>query len=152
MIPSTKTVLPDRNRCDSITAKPCQFSGNTLEPEPDQTNAGALAHVQAMRAAEGAGVPQSWNAALDYVQRSAELGPAAYFIQRRERKASASWPTTQGQIICSRVVEKTERSRDDDGDEREDTIYRPDIRFAYRVDDSNFPRIRHGHEEAPAIG
>src|SRR5690242_7828030 len=74
MIPSIKPVLPDRNRCDSIAAKPCQISGNTLEPEPDQTNPAALAHVQAMRAAEGVGVPQSWNAALDYVQRSAELG------------------------------------------------------------------------------
>ena len=63
---------------------------------------------------------------------------AAYFVQRRASKASASWPTTQGQIICSRVVEKTERSRDDDGDEREDTTYRPDIRFAYRVDGTNY--------------
>jgi hypothetical protein len=63
---------------------------------------------------------------------------AAYFVQRRASKASASWPTTQGQIICSRVVEKTARSRDDDGDEREDTTYRPDIRFAYRVDGTNY--------------
>jgi hypothetical protein len=63
---------------------------------------------------------------------------AAYFIQRRASKASASWPSTQGQIICSRVVEKTERRRDDDGEEREDTTYRPDIRFAYRVDGTNY--------------
>lgn len=63
---------------------------------------------------------------------------AAYFIQRRERNASASWPTTVGQIISSRVVEEEERRRDDDGDERVSTIYRPDVRFAYRVDDSNY--------------
>jgi hypothetical protein len=63
---------------------------------------------------------------------------AAYFIQRRERKASASWPTTQGQIISSRIVEEEERRRDDDGDERISTIYRPDVRFAYRVDATNY--------------
>jgi len=62
----------------------------------------------------------------------------AYFVARRERKASASWPTTQGQIISSRVVDKTEHSRDDDGDVRESTTYRPDIRFAYRVNGTNY--------------
>ena len=34
---------------------------------------GKAAHLHAMRAAEGAGVPQSWDEALDSVQRSAEL-------------------------------------------------------------------------------
>ena len=34
---------------------------------------GELAHLHAMRAAEGAGVPQSWNEALNNLQRSAEL-------------------------------------------------------------------------------
>ena len=63
---------------------------------------------------------------------------ATYFSQRRASKASASWPATQGQIISSRVVVEEERGRDDDGDERISTIYRPDVRFAYRVDDSNY--------------
>jgi prolyl 4-hydroxylase len=35
---------------------------------------GATAHLMAMRAAEGAGVPQDWTAALDLLRRSAELG------------------------------------------------------------------------------
>ncbi len=35
---------------------------------------GAAAHLQAMRAAEGAGVPQSWDAALDLLRLSAEQG------------------------------------------------------------------------------
>lgn len=35
---------------------------------------GETAHLHAMRAAEGAGVPQSWDQALDILQRSAELG------------------------------------------------------------------------------
>lgn len=33
-----------------------------------------IAHVMAMRAAEGAGVPQSWDDALDHLQRAAEDG------------------------------------------------------------------------------
>ena len=34
--------------------------------------------------------------------------------------------------------EEEERRRDNDGDERISTIYRPDVRFAYRVDDRNY--------------
>jgi len=63
---------------------------------------------------------------------------AAYFLQRRERKASAAWPTTQGQIVSSRTIEEEERRRDDDGRERIDRTYRPEIRFAYRVDDNEY--------------
>jgi hypothetical protein len=37
-------------------------------------SAGAVAHIEAMRAAEGVGVPQNWGTALDNVQRAAELG------------------------------------------------------------------------------
>lgn len=59
---------------------------------------------------------------------------AAFFVNRRERKAAAAWPTTRGRITMSQVIEKVERETDDDGDEREDTIYQPEIRFEYRVD------------------
>src|SRR5882757_10552828 len=61
-----------------------------------------------------------------------------YFIQRRDFKASASWPAIQGQIVSSKIIEETERQRDDDGREREDTTYRPDIRFAYRAGDNDY--------------
>jgi hypothetical protein len=61
-----------------------------------------------------------------------------YFIQRRDFKASASWPAIPGQIVSSKIVEETERSRDDDGREREDTTYRPDIRFAYRAGNNDY--------------
>lgn len=64
---------------------------------------------------------------------------AAYFIQRRDFKASASWPAIPGQIVSSRIIEETERRRDeDDGRERISTTYRPDIRFAYRVGDNDY--------------
>src|SRR5437588_10654039 len=49
-------------------------TGEILEHQPEQMSPGAAAHVMAMRAAEGAGVSQSWIAALDHLQRSAELG------------------------------------------------------------------------------
>jgi len=61
-----------------------------------------------------------------------------YFIQRRDFKASASWPAIPGQIVSSKIIEETERSRDDDGREREDTTYRPDIRFAYRAGNNDY--------------
>jgi hypothetical protein len=63
---------------------------------------------------------------------------AAYFVQRRDFKASASWPAIPGQIVSSKIIEETERSRDDDGREREDTTYRPDIRFAYRAGNNDY--------------
>jgi hypothetical protein len=63
---------------------------------------------------------------------------AAYFIQRRERKASASWPAVPGQIVSSRTVEEEERRRDDDGREHIDRTYRPEIRFTYRVDGNDY--------------
>ena len=62
----------------------------------------------------------------------------AYFIQQRQRKASASWPTTQGQVMLSKVVEQQEREEDDDGETRVDITYRPEIRFVYRVGDTNY--------------
>ena len=49
-------------------------TGEILEHQPEQMSPGAAAHVIAMRAAEGAGVSQSWIAALDHLQHSAELG------------------------------------------------------------------------------
>jgi hypothetical protein len=61
-----------------------------------------------------------------------------YFIQRRDFKASASWPAIPGQIVSSKIIVETERRRDDVGREREDTTYRPDIRFAYRAGDNDY--------------
>jgi Protein of unknown function (DUF3592) len=63
---------------------------------------------------------------------------AVYFVQRRDFKASASWPAIPGQIVSSKIIEETERDRDDDGRERESTTYRPDIRFAYRAGDNDY--------------
>ena len=61
-----------------------------------------------------------------------------YFVQRRDFKASASWPAIPGKIVSSTIIEETERERDDDGRERESTTYRPDVRFAYRVADNDY--------------
>ncbi len=41
---------------------------------PTNEFSGFASHVMAMRAAEGAGVPQSWDTALEHLQRSAEEG------------------------------------------------------------------------------
>lgn len=62
----------------------------------------------------------------------------AYFKQRSDFKASASWPAIPGKIVSSNIIEDTERERDDDGRERESTTYRPDIRFAYSVDGADY--------------
>lgn len=62
----------------------------------------------------------------------------AYFNQRRDFKASASWPAIPGKIVSSDIIEDIERSRDDDGRETESTTYRPDIRFAYHVGDAYY--------------
>jgi Protein of unknown function (DUF3592) len=67
---------------------------------------------------------------------------AAYFVARRERKASASWPTTQGKIVVSKVVRDEETVEEEDSNGRTETrteiMYRPEIRFAYRVGDSDY--------------
>jgi len=65
---------------------------------------------------------------------------AAYFKQRRDFKASASWPAIPGTIVSSKIVEETETRRDDDDDGRvrTTTTYSPDIRFAYRVGDNDY--------------
>lgn len=62
----------------------------------------------------------------------------AYFKQRREFKASASWPAIPGKIVSSDIIEDTERRRDDDGRETESTTYRPDIRFAYSIGGADY--------------
>ena len=36
-----------------------------------------------------------------------------YFVQRRDFKASASWPAIPGKIVSSKIIEETERERDD---------------------------------------
>lgn len=62
---------------------------------------------------------------------------AAYVVERRKRRAAASWPSTEGKIVVSKVVEEQEHEDHEDSDgrteERIDTFYRPEIRFAYRV-------------------
>jgi hypothetical protein len=67
---------------------------------------------------------------------------AAYVVDRIKRKAAASWPTTQGRIVISKVVEKQEREDREDSDGRTeetvDTFYRPEIRFTYRVGGSEY--------------
>ena len=55
-------------------SSPVAPTGEILEHQPEQMSPGAAAHVMAMRVAEGAGVSQSWIAALDHLQHSAELG------------------------------------------------------------------------------
>lgn len=64
----------------------------------------------------------------------------AYFKQRSEFKASASWPAISGKIISSKIVEQTETRVDDDDDRRvrTSTTYRPDVRFAYRIGDNDY--------------
>jgi hypothetical protein len=59
---------------------------------------------------------------------------ALYISELRKSKASAAWPTTQGRIVDAKVVEHVETRTDDDGDESTSTVYRPDIRYSYRVD------------------
>lgn len=46
----------------------------SLEKTPAEAAPGWIAHVMAMRAAEGAGLPQSWDDALDHLERAAEQG------------------------------------------------------------------------------
>lgn len=49
---------------------------NPLDPQEQNSvpESALIAHVLAMRAAEGAGVPQNWDDALDHLQRAAEHG------------------------------------------------------------------------------
>ena len=62
---------------------------------------------------------------------------AAYVAMLREAKASASWPTTDGKIVTSRVVEQREEVESEDSNGRKEwtteITYRPEIRFTYRV-------------------
>ncbi len=67
------------------------------------------------------------------------LGGGAYMIyrsiqDRKKAKASLAWPSTQGRVIESRVVES--RSSDSDGDTT--TTYRPYIKYEYQVVGSVF--------------
>jgi len=69
--------------------------------EPAQQVEGTTAHLMAMRAAEGAGVPQDWRAALDLLQRSAELG---------FRPAQAELAALAGYWALSREIEAGKES------------------------------------------
>ena len=61
--------------------------------------AGKTAHIMAMRAAEGAGVPQSWEAALDHLQLSAEQG---FTLARAELAALAGEWALSREILLGR--------------------------------------------------
>jgi hypothetical protein len=63
---------------------------------------------------------------------------ALYISELRKAKQSAAWPTTEGKILDSKVVEHEETRTDDDGDESTSTVYRPDIRYGYCVDGGNY--------------
>jgi len=58
---------------------------------------------------------------------------ALYISELRKSKESATWPTTEGKIVDSKVVVHEETRTDDDGDESTSTVYRPNIRFSYSV-------------------
>jgi prolyl 4-hydroxylase len=74
-IPDNRPRLPGPARCYSIARqryrnKDMDGTDSALLPN----DSGVASHVMAMRAGEGAGVPQSWEAALEHLQRSAEEG------------------------------------------------------------------------------
>jgi hypothetical protein len=62
---------------------------------------------------------------------------AAYFVERRKRAEAASWPVTEGRIVLSKVVEEETQVEHEGSDGRTEMrteiLYRPEIRFAYRV-------------------
>ena len=66
----------------------------------------------------------------------------AYVMQLREGRASKSWPTTDGKIVSSKVVEEKEEVESEDSNGRKEwtteITYRPEIRFAYRVGDNSY--------------
>lgn len=67
------------------------------------------------------------------------IGGGGYMIyrsiqDRKKAKASLTWPSTQGRVIESRVVEN--RSTDSDGDTS--TTYRPYIKYEYQVVGATF--------------
>jgi hypothetical protein len=67
------------------------------------------------------------------------VGAFGFFvIERRRQKAIESWPTTRGRITDSELVENAFYTRDSDRDDRTVRTYRPDIRFVYRVADTDY--------------
>jgi prolyl 4-hydroxylase len=72
------------------------------------STAGFAAHVMSMRAAEGAGVPQSWDAALQHLQHSAEDG---FVLAQAEIAALAGDWVLSREIRAGRKIEKVELSR-----------------------------------------
>jgi Protein of unknown function (DUF3592) len=63
---------------------------------------------------------------------------ALYFSELRKAKQNTTWPTTEGKILGSKVVGHEETRTDDDGDESTSTVYRPDIRYSYRVNGADY--------------
>src|SRR5579863_7321407 len=72
---------------------------------PIHNPSAVAAHVMAMRAAEGAGVPQSWEDALQHLQRSAEEGFA--FAQAEIAALAGDWVLSD-EIQAGRKLGKTE--------------------------------------------
>jgi len=72
----------------------------------------------------------------------AVFAAVAFVVQVRERRQAASWPTTQGKITSSRVVEDKEEVESEGSNGRKEwtteITYRPEIRFAYRVGENDY--------------
>lgn len=68
---------------------------------PQSLSEADAAHGMALKAAEGAGVPQDWMAALDHLRRSAQLG--SRLAQAELAGLSGQWTLAQG-ILAGHVV------------------------------------------------
>jgi hypothetical protein len=62
----------------------------------------------------------------------------AYVNLLRERLASRHWPTAAGKITASAVESEVDTQTDDKGHHSTQTVYRPAIRFAYRVGEREY--------------
>jgi len=72
-----------------------------MDPAPHALADAETAHVMAMRAAEGAGVPRDWEAALDHLQRAAGMG---LVLARAELAALASDWTLSREILAGKTA------------------------------------------------
>ncbi len=60
-------------------------------------------------------------------------GVVQFFKLRRLKSASARWPTVNGTITKSDVVEEVREDHDDNRSQRQELRYRPAVQFSYRV-------------------
>ena len=74
-----------------------------MERMPQSPLEADAAHIMALKAAEGAGVPQDWMAALDHLQRSAQLG--SRLAQAELAGLSGQWTLAQGILAGDMVPE-----------------------------------------------